>query len=137
MKAYFKQINTTQKQGLTPVILAIVRIADPEKILLLSARCFCVISENIFINEQAKEFLSDSYDLLVLTSQTDKLSLSKQEMLIRLKLSHLRNLHVKLMNIHVFNKAVSAGDEYENFALRNAMIWYNKEVIALADPSYV
>lgn len=127
-----KEINQTE--GLSTLIREIVRIADPEKILLLSACYDYHLKESIFIKNPVQEYKSSHYDLLILSDIRNKKLLAKKDMMTMARLFDCRNLQFNLMDIHEFNKKVEAGDEFENFILLNAMLCYDKGGILLSDP---
>ena len=121
-------------EGLSAIIREIVRIADPEKILLLSASYDYQLTENIFIKNPVEVYKGGQYDLLVLTDGREKKSLAEQEIKIYARLKDYRNLGLHLMSVHEFNEHVEAGEEFENFILLNAMLSYDRERIQLASP---
>jgi hypothetical protein len=120
--------------GLASIIHDIVRIADPEKIFLLSASFDYQLTENIFVKNPVQVFRGSHYNLLVLSEGKQKKSLVELEIMIHTKLSDQGNLQIQLRDIHEFNEKLEAGDEYAGFILLNAMLCYNKGRFPLADP---
>lgn len=125
-------INRTK--NLDGIIQEIVRVADPEKILLISARYDYQLTENIFVKNPVQTTQSCHYNLLVLTEEKEKKSLIRQELILTSYQNAQKNLQLHIMNIHEFNKQVETGDEYLGFILLNAMLWYDKGRIPLSDP---
>jgi hypothetical protein len=124
----------SQTDSLQFIIREIVRIADPEKILLLSASYNYQLTETIFIKNPVQDFRESRYDILVLSDGRAKKSLAEQEIMIISRMIRFRNLQLHLMDIHEFNKGVEAGNEFENFILLNAMLSFDKGEIPLSDP---
>jgi hypothetical protein len=134
MKAQSFFGGTRRTEGLAAIIREIVRIADPEKILLLSASFDYRLTENIFIKNPIEDYRGGQYDLLILTDGNEKKTLAEQEIMIYARLKDYKKLSLHLMNVHEFNEHVEAGEEFENFILLNAMLSYDKERIPLAFP---
>ena len=134
MKAQSFFGGTSRTEGLAAIIREIVRIADPEKILLLSASYDYRLTENIFIKNPIVDCRDSQYDLLILTDGNEKKSLAEQEITIYARLKDYKKLSLHLMSVHEFNEHVEAGEEFENFILLNAMISYDRERIPLAFP---
>ena len=115
-----------QVGNLHSIISEIVLIADPEKILLLTASYTYQFTENIFVRNPLQQFSDGYYELLVLIQSDGKISLAEQEVGIRSKLLHFSNLLLHLRDIHEFYRRAGAGDEFENYILLNAMVSYDK-----------
>jgi hypothetical protein len=126
--------NTTQR--LAHIVPEIVRMTDPEKILLLSASFSTQITENIFIRKPVEELTAAQFSLLVLTGYKDKTILSRLELMMLGWLSGHPNLQLQLVDIYEFNKRITEGEEYSLSILSNAFICYDSERIALVCPEY-
>ena len=127
--------GTMHRESLALIIQDIIRIADPEKILLLSACYDYQLTENIFIKTPIQEFTGSHYDVMILIADWDKKSLAGKDLSIITRLHANRNLKFCLMDIREFNERIRAGAEVENFIHLNAIICYDKGGIVLADPS--
>jgi hypothetical protein len=123
-----------KKDGLTKTITEILTLIVPEKIFLIGMSQEIRLTENIFIKNPLTIQVSDWYDLLILYNGKDKGSRVEMETRLKLRLNHRAGLNFRLMDVHEFNRAVKAGNEYENFILLNAMICYDSEKIPLEDP---
>jgi hypothetical protein len=123
-----------KKDGLTATIAEIVTLIDPEKIYLIGMSREYRLTENIFIKNPLTDQVSDRYDLLILYNGKDKGSGVEMETRLKLGLNHRAGLNIRLIDIHEFNRAVKAGNEYENFVLLNAMICYDNEKTLVEDP---
>lgn len=134
MKAQSFFGGTRRTEELAAIIREIVRIANPEKILLLSASYDYRLTENIFIKNPVEDYRGGQYDLLILTDDNEKKSFAEQEIMIYARLKDYNKLSLHLMSIHEFNEHVEAGEEFENFILLNAMLSYDKEQTPLAFP---
>ena len=134
MKPQLPAPGLNQQEGLVPLIHEIVRIADPEKILLLSAGYDYLLTENIFSKNPIQTFHGNRYNLLILSKGKEKKSLATLEMVLMSLLNDRRNLQLCIMDIDEFNVQAEAGDEYLEYILLNAMIWYDKGRIPLATP---
>jgi hypothetical protein len=119
---------------LDAIVQEIVRLAGPEKILLISAGYDYKLTENIFMKNPVQTFQNCHYHLLVLSEEKEKKSLIMQELTLTGYQDDRQNLQLHVMDIHEFNKQVEAGDEYLGFILLNAMLWYDKGRIPLSDP---
>lgn len=122
------------KELLAKIIQEIIRITDPEAILLLSAIYEYRFTENIFKKGPLFESWGKGYELLVLMDRNKDKSWAEQETIIRSRLPHFHNLRLQQNSIQDFNTKVESGEEYENFILLNAMISYHKGQIRLAFP---
>jgi hypothetical protein len=134
MKAQTLSQAGKPKELLAEIVGEILRIADPEAILLLSATYNFRFTENIFIKTALWDSRANSYELLVLTNGNAGKSWAEQETIIRYRLPHGKNLNLQQKSIQEFNTKVESGEEYENFVLLNAMILYHKGHIRLAFP---
>jgi hypothetical protein len=131
-KSFFER---TKHTGSLPLIIQeIVRVSDPEKILLLSASYNFQLTENIFQKNPVQEFSNSHYDLLVLSGNSEKKSMAEREIMLISKLINFPDLQIHLMDIKEFNKGVESGDEFENYILLNAILSYYKGQIPFADP---
>ena len=115
-----------QPGSLHSIIREIVRILDPEKILLLSASYQYQFTENIFIKNPVQESKGSRYELLILIHSGGNLSAAEQENRIASKFPDYGNLKWQLRDIHDFYEKAQAGSEFENFILLNAMLQYDK-----------
>jgi hypothetical protein len=128
--------NTPQAKKLSDIVPEIVRMTDPEKIILLSASFSTRITENIFIRKPSEELIAAQYNLLVLTGYRDNTILSRMELMMLGWLSCHPNLQLQLVDIHEFNKRITEGEEYSISILSNAFICYDRERIELTIPEY-
>jgi hypothetical protein len=118
--------DSTKAGPLHYIISEIVRLADPEKILLLTAGYNYQFTENIFIKNPVQQFSDGRYGLMILIQTAGKISLAEEEIRIASKLLHYSNLQLHLRDIQEFNSRVGAGDEFENYILLHAMVCYDK-----------
>jgi hypothetical protein len=123
-----------KKDGLTATITEIVTLIDPGQIFLIGMSQEIRLTENIFIKNPLTDQISEQYDLLILYNGKDKGSGVEMETRLKLRLNHRAGINFRLMDVHEFNRAVKAGNEYENFILLNAMICYDNEKIPVEDP---
>jgi hypothetical protein len=123
-----------QTGKLASIIEEIVRIADPEKILLLSVTYNYQLKENIFIKNPMKDYSGVCYDLLALSEGKDAKTLIEQEITISMRLRNQVDLHLHMLDVHEFNRLIKAGDEYFRFLLLNAFIPYDRGHIPLEYP---
>jgi len=123
-----------QPGKLASIIEEIVRIAYPEKILLLSATYNYQLNEDIFLKNPVKDYSGICYDLLALAEDKDAKTFMEQEITISMRLRNQADLHLHMMDIHEFNRLIKAGDEYFKFLLLNAFIPYDKGHIPLEYP---
>ncbi len=134
MKTPLSGITTIPSEGLDTLVREIVRIADPEKIFLISAGYDHQITENIFIPNPVQSFRCNRYHLLILFERKMNESLKTKETVINSLLNDQKDLQLDVMDIIDFNDRVGAGDAYFGFILTNAMIWYDKGRIPLTYP---
>jgi hypothetical protein len=135
MKAYIPYQSNKTRELLADIVREIIRVADPEAILLLSATYNYRLMENIFVEAPLWVSSGNSYELLVLTNRNHGKSWSASEMVICSRLPHCRNLKLHQKSIQEFNAKVESGEEYENFVLLNAMITYHRGKTPLAYPA--
>jgi hypothetical protein len=133
MKTQIASLANKTREFLPEIVREIIRIADPEAILLLSATYNYRFTENIFVKDPLWDSWGGSYELLVLTDNSGK-SWGTQEAFIRSCLPQCQNLKLQQKSIQEFNIKVESGEEYENFVLLNAMVSYYKGEIPLAFP---
>jgi hypothetical protein len=70
----------------------------------------------------------------LLSEITDNKTLAEKEIALISRLTNSRNLKLHLMDIKSFNERVSAGNEFENYILLNAILCHNKGKIPLSSP---
>jgi hypothetical protein len=109
MKNTSSFLGTKQSQSFPSIIQEIVRLSDPEKILLLSASCIYQLTENIFLKKPVGQFLGNQYDLLILSDVQEKSVLAKLEIDLMQKLCDHKNFRFVIMDMTEFNKKVEAG----------------------------
>jgi hypothetical protein len=134
MKTPLPETTIVRSEGLDVLVREIVRIADPEKIFLISAGFDHQLTENIFLKNPVQSFRSNRYHLLILFERKMNESLKTKETVMNSLLNDRKNLQLEVMDIIDFNDQVGAGDAYFRFILTNAMIWYDKGRIPLAYP---
>jgi hypothetical protein len=122
-----------QGSSLHSVIRYIIRISNPEKILLLSASYTYLFTENIFQKKPLLQIQGNRYELMILSSVHDKTELTALGQKLKQSMFHRKFLFT-LMDIAEFNKKVEAGDEYLNHILLHAMMSYDNGRIPLAFP---
>ena len=105
--------GTMHRESLALIIQGIIRIADPEKILLLSASYDYQLTENIFIKTPIQEWTGSYYDVMILIEDWDKKSLAGKDLSIITRLHAYRNLKFCFMDIREFNERIRAGAEVE------------------------
>jgi hypothetical protein len=134
MKPNYRLPDSGRKESLSAIIDEIVKIAHPEKIFLIGASYEYQLTENIFIKNPVENLTGRQYDLLIISDTRERISGIENETLFYTKFKHRAGLHIRLMDIHEFNKAVKAGNDFENFILLNAMLCYDKGKILMEDP---
>jgi hypothetical protein len=135
MKTKSFQSGFVQGSNLRSIINEIVLISDPEKILLLSATYDYLVTENIYMKHTMQELRGSHYNLLILSNDKEKKSLTKHKILLYGLSRDLRNLQLQVMDIHEFNDDLISGKEYANHVVLNAMIWYDKGEVPLSFPT--
>jgi hypothetical protein len=111
MKTKSPFMESIQNTTLCSCLREIVNIADPEKILLLSASYDYHLTENIFINHPVQEFNGGCYNVLILSDCHGKESPAKLKTMIWNLLNGRRNLQFHIMDINSFN-------EYQDMIIR-------------------
>ncbi len=132
MKTQSFQSGFVQGGRLSSIINEIVLIADPEKILLLSATYDYLVTENIYMKHTVQELRGSQYNLLILSNDKEKKSLTKHKILLYGLSKDRRNLQLQVVDIKEFNNDLISGKEYANHVLSNAMVWYDKGEVPLA-----
>ncbi len=122
------------RNNLSEIVKDIVKNADPEKILLISAVYDYRLTENIFRRKPLNELKSSHYSLLFLGIQEKSAFSIKNMQSSKRLMAYPSNLQLFFMDIHDFNNKLDAGDEYASEIVLNAMIWYDKGDIALHTP---
>jgi hypothetical protein len=127
--------GTNQTHSLNSLLQEIVRIADPEKILLISASFQYQLTENVFQRSPVKQFLGNRYELLILLNVREKGELAKQELNLMNRIIYPGDFQFATMDIIEFNKEVESGSPYLDQILLNALMSYDKGVIPFAQPA--
>ncbi len=135
MKTQSFQSGFVQGGRLSSIVSEIVLISDPEKILLLSATYDYLVTENIYMKHTVRELRGSQYNLLILSNDKEKKSLTKHKILLYGLSKDRRNLQLQVVDIKEFNDDLISGNEYANHVLSNAMIWYDKGEVPLAFPT--
>ena len=125
-----------QSPSLSSIIQKIIRLTDPEKILLLSPAADYRLTENLFKVNPAGELVSGPYHLLALCVSRDNNSIAAEQAKWISRTDEPANFLLNLMDIHAFNRLVLKGDIYATRILWNAMLWYDRGNIQLADPKF-
>ena len=126
MKIKLKIPESIPGPGVYRVIRELVQIADPEKILLLSASYDYRFTENIFIKNPEWECRGSRYQVLLLVDSAEKKSRANLERQIHDQLAEYKDLRIQIMDNQIFNRQVGEGDEWSCFVHFNAMILYEK-----------
>jgi hypothetical protein len=134
MKTKSFQSGFMQGGKLHSIIREIVLISDPEKILLLSATYDYLVTENIYMKHTVQELRGNQYNLLILSNDKEKKSLTKHKIFLYGLSKDRRNLQLQVIDIKEFNDDLVSGKEYANHVLLSAMIWYDKGEVPLAFP---
>ncbi len=125
---------TSSDGNLSEIVRIIVRNADPEKILLISASYDYRITENIFSKNPAERAENSHYSLLILHNSGKTAFLVKSMQSERSIFPVQQSLQLFFMDIDEFNKKLADGDENASKIVSNAMIWYDKGEIPLHFP---
>ena len=126
MKIKLQGPESTPGQGLYEMIPELVRIAEPEKILLLSASYQYNLTENIFIDRPEWECLSNQYQVVLLMNSSEKKSWADLEARIHTRMKGCNRISVQFLDLRVFNRQVEEGHHWSGFVQMNAMTLFDR-----------
>ena len=125
-------MHPNQTVSVLRVIRDIVRMVDPEKILLISASIEYLLMGNPAVDDPPWKV--SRFEFLVLVESQETKSLNKLDMALGGLMKHHGNFQYQVQDILRFNQSVAAGNECNRNILLRSMIYYDNEQIPFAIP---